>query len=182
MISKDMARSDWTRVRAKEQIILPFSCKDRKGKISLLKMLDVSEPFRRVYGGEEIVLAADGYYWLQLALEGEHAWFTVMFDDHGNLLQIYVDVTNGNDTDKDNPTFEDLFLDYVVYGDTVYELDRNELEDAYSSGVISYEQYQTALSEGEKLNRCLRENLNRIQNYFIEQYINLQNLLEQTEV
>lgn len=130
MVTKDMARSEWTRIRSKKQIILPCSVDGRQGKISLMKLLDVMDPFSRVYNGREIVLADNGYYWLQLAMENDHAWFTVMFDDQGKLLQIYVDITNGNHTEQDDPTFEDLFLDYVVYGDDVYELDRNELDEA----------------------------------------------------
>jgi len=170
MVIKDMERSEWTRIRAKKQIILPFFCEGRHGKISLMKLMDVSTPFCRSYNGREIVLADNGYYWLQLAMEGEHAWFTVMFDALGNLLQIYVDVTSGNETDKDDPTFEDLFLDYVLYGNDVYELDREELEAAHSAGVISEAQCEAALAAGEKISHELTENTEQIKDFFSEQF------------
>ncbi|MBQ7474121.1 MAG: DUF402 domain-containing protein [Oscillospiraceae bacterium] len=180
MVTKDMARSEWARIRARKQIILPFSMALRQGKISLMKLLDVSEPFCRSYNGREIVLADNGYYWLQLAVEGEHAWFTVMFDDRGNLLQIYADVTGGNDTEKENPTFEDLFLDYVLYENDVYELDRNELDEAYSSGGISRKQYEEALMAGEEIYRNFSEKPDRISAFFCDQFRMLLPVLERS--
>ena len=178
MVTKDMARSEWTRIRAKDQIILPCSCGNRQGKISLLKMLDVRESFCRVYDGKEIILADNGYYWLQFALEGDHVWFTVMFDDQGNLLQIYIDVTNGNDTVKDDPTFEDLFLDYVVYRDHVYELDRDELDEAFRAGCITKEQYDTAQNSGKAICHVLREHLPAVKSFFLDRFHDLQKVLE----
>lgn len=178
MVTKDMARREWARIRLKEQIILPISCGERQGKVSLLKMLDVSEPFRLVYDGEEIVLADNGYYWLQLALEGDHAWFTAMFDDHGKLIQIYVDVTNGNDTEKDDPTFEDLFLDYVLYGENIYELDRDELDAAYASGYITKEQYDTAQGSGKVILQFLSGHLPEVKAFFIERFVELRTKLD----
>ncbi len=178
MITKDMARSEWTRIRSKEQIILPCSFEARQGKISLMKLLDVSEPFSRFFDSKEILLADNDYYWLQLALEGEHAWFTVMFDDEGTLLQIYVDVTNGNDTNKDDPTFEDLFLDYVVYGENIYELDRDELDAAYASGYITKEQYDTAQGSGKVILQFLSGHLPEVKAFFIERFVELRTKLD----
>ena len=168
MAEKDMLRSEWTRVRRKEQIILPYFCTYGHGKISLLKMLEVSEPFCRIYGGKEIVLADNGYYWLQLALDGSHAWFTVMFDDRGRFLQIYVDVTDGNDTDKDNPSFTDLYLDFVVYDGRLYELDRSELDAALAAAAITPEQYREAKDAGEQVKAFLLENLDSLPVYFTD--------------
>ena len=118
MSKKDMLRSAWTRVRSKKQIIREFACGEHKGKISLLKILELSGPFVRRYENREIVLADAGYYWLQLAEDRSHAWFTVMFDDQGRFIEIYVDVTDGNDALAENPTFDDMYLDYVNWTGT----------------------------------------------------------------
>ena len=176
MAEKDMLRSEWTRVRRKRQIILPFSCPCGHGKISLLKMLDVSTPFSRVYGGKEIILADRGYYWLQLALEGSQAWFTVMFDDRERFLQIYVDVTDGNETDKADPTFRDMYLDFVLYDGNLYELDRDELDAALSSGAITPEQYRKTVRAGLCIKDYLSENLESLPKYFTDK---LQELIPQ---
>ena len=179
MAEKDMLRSEWTRVRRKEQIILPYFCTYGHGKISLLKMLEVSEPFFRIYDGKEIVLADNGYYWLQLALDGSHAWFTVMFDDCGRFIQIYVDVTAGNDTEKDNPSFTDLYLDFVVYDGRFYELDRSELDAALAAGAITAEQYRKAREAGAQVKAFLLENLDSLPVYFSDKFNELIPKLEE---
>lgn len=173
MARKDMARSTWTRVQSKKQIIRDFACGERAGKTSLLKILEIKSKLKRSYEGREIILADTGYYWLQLAIDKAHVWFTAMFDDRNDLVQIYVDVTDGNDVLSDNPSFEDMYLDYVIYGTQVYELDRNELDEAFFSGLISKEQYETALSEGKKIYADLTENTEQIKAFFSERFAEL---------
>ncbi len=167
---RDMLRSGWTRVLSKAQIIKDFSCEKGVGKISLMKILKVREPLIKPCEGLDVILADAGYYWLQLALDKSHVWFTVMFDPHGNFIQIYADVTDGNDALAEDPVFDDMYLDYVVMGSNVYELDRDELEDAYSSGAVSEEQYMTALAEGEKICSYLTDNTEQIKSFFIKQF------------
>ena len=178
---RDMARSAWTRIRSKQQIIRDYAWGEYRGKISLLKILEITAPLIRSYEGQEVLLADTGYYWLQLAIHGSHAWFTVMFDAGGELIQIYVDVTDGNDALKENPTFSDLFLDYVVHGSRVYELDRDELEEAFRAGLVSGQQYEDALTAGERIYRALRENTEKIQAFFENQYLLLRAELEHGE-
>ena len=170
MVRKDMLRSDGHRIRRKRQIIRDFAREGREGKISLLEILEITEPLVREYEGREVVLADRGYFWLQLGLQGDTAWYTVMFDPEGELVQIYVDVTAGNDCERENPVFDDLYLDFVVHGEQVYELDRDELEAAYASGEISGALYETALAAGERLGKLLREQREQIQTFFREQF------------
>ena len=170
---RDMKRSAWTRIRSKQQIIRDFACGKYIGKISLLKILEMSDPLVRSYEGQKVVLADVGYCWLQLAIHGSHAWFTVMFNEKGELIQVYVDVTDGNDARKANPTFSDLYLDYVVHGSRVYELDRDELEAAYHAAEISQDQYETALAAGERIYAALERNREDIQVFFVGQFSRL---------
>ena len=181
MPEKDMLRSTWTRVLSKRQVIRDFIRGEDQGKISLLKILEISGQLKRSYEDREVVLADAGYYWLQLAMDRSHAWFTVMFDDQGRLVEIYVDVTDGNDALKDNPTFEDMYLDYVVADGKIHELDRDELEEAFSSGVITKIQYETALAEGAKIRQDLTEHTERITAFFTEQFGKLKQELDEQE-
>ena len=178
---KDMARADWTRILAKRQIIRDFAHEGMTGKISLMKIEEISEPLTRRYEGEEIVLFGKGFYWLQLAVEKAHAWYTVMYDEAGQLVQIYVDITDGNDTRREIPVFEDMYLDYVLHGDKVYELDRDELDAAYSSGDVTRRQYETALAEGEKVRSCLTAHPERVRAFFAEQFNALRKELDVTK-
>lgn len=163
---RDMRRTAWRRVKQKEQIILPCSCGNVQGKVSLLKIREVSEPFSAVFNGEQIVLAERNYSWLQLAMENDFAWFTVMFDDNDRFLQVYADLTCGNRTDIDNPVFEDLYLDYVLCEGQVKELDADELAAAYENGTLSETVYVKAKEHGKILYSVLQANAREITSYF----------------
>ena len=168
MSKKDMLRSTWTRVTAKKQIIRELARDGRQGKVSLLKILDINGPLIRNYDNREIVLADVGYYWLQLAFDGEYAWYTVMYNVQKELVQLYVDVTDGNSALCENPIFEDMYLDYVMFEGKVYELDRDELEDAFSEGKITKEQFEKALAEGARIEAELRRDPEGIMRSFRE--------------
>ena len=138
------------------------------------EQLDLAPALRDYYDRH----LAEGTFAAFLALDGERAWFTVMFDETGKLLQIYADVTDGNEALSDNPTFEDMYLDYVVHEGSVYELDRDELEEAYASGRISGEQYRESLAAGARIDRKLREDREAIEAFFMEQFEKLRPELE----
>ena len=178
MKTKDMKRSAWKRVRAKKQIIQDFTIGHHSGKISLLKIEEIIEPLIRHNGECEVVLADQGFYWLQLAVDRAHEWFTAMYDDCGRLLEIYVDITGGNNARSDNPSFDDLYLDYVISKTTVIELDRDELEDAFAAGEISREQFETAQIEGKRIYDDLRTNRDQIIAFFQTQFAILRPVLD----
>ena len=157
---KTIRRDDWYRVLEKEVIIQDFSWKGITGKISLLKINKVSSPLSIEYGSEKVKIVDAGYSWIQIALEGQFFWITSMFDEQDRLVEIYIDMTDGNVTGVDDPYFADLYLDYVVHiqGDAVMELDRDELSEAYKNGAVSRLQYERTLAEGEMIRRYLNEN------------------------
>ena len=158
MNKRTMRRDDWTRILEKEVIIRDFQWKGRSGKISLLKILKVSSPLAVGYGAEKVTIVDEGYSWVQIALEGAYFWVTSMFDTQDRLIQIYIDMTDGNITKVEDPCFEDMYLDFVVHGDTVVEMDRDELKEAFASGRITGEQYERTAAEGDRMLRYLQEN------------------------
>lgn len=154
---KTIRRDDWHRILEKEIRTEAFSWKGIPGKISLLFIKKITEPLFIRYEAGDVKIVEAGYSWIQIALEGQFYWITSMFDENGRLLEIYIDMTDGNVTDTEDPYFTDLFLDYVVHvgSDTVLELDRDELEAACRNGVISDEQYRRTAAEGDKVYRYL---------------------------
>ena len=159
---KTKRRDEWSRVLEKEVVMQEISCGGCSGKAALLKMRRVSGPLFVSYGDLSMKIADDNYSWLQIALKDQYFWITAMFDEKDELLSIYIDMTDGNQTDLDDPKFADMYLDYVVLDDMVLELDRDELEDAYANGDITQMQLERTLSEGEKLFaglKCDREAL-----------------------
>ncbi len=156
---KTIRRDDWYRVLEKEVIIQDFSWKGIPGKISLLKINKVSSPLSIEYGSEKVKIVDTDYSWVQIALEHQFFWITSMFDEQDRLVEIYIDLTDGNVTGVDDPYFADLYLDYVVHiqGDAVMELDRDELSEAYKNGAVTRLQYERTLAEGERIRRYLNE-------------------------
>ena len=156
---KTIRRDDWTMILDKDMLIRDFSWKGMSGKIALLRINKVSHPMGIDYGSERVKIVEAGYSWIQIALEGQYYWITSMFDEKDRLVEIYIDMTDGNVTDTEDPYFTDLLLDYVVHvqGNAVMELDREELDEAYRKGIVTQEQYERTLAEGEKMLRYLHE-------------------------
>lgn len=155
---RTMERESWGRILEREDVLKPFSGDGFQGKISLLKMHKVREPLCREYGLKEVTIADDGYSWIQVGLEGQLFWLTAMFDDNDRLVQIYVDITGENVVDVEKPYFIDMYLDYVMVDEMVFELDRDELEEALRSGEITRVQYEEANAAGADVWRYLNEN------------------------
>lgn len=175
---KDMKRTDWKRVLERKTAIENFSHGGYTGKISILKIEKVNAPLTIDYGVKKIRIADDGYSWVQLALENRYFWFTAMFDESDRLVEIYVDLTDGNRTDTENPCFEDMYLDYVIFDGAVLELDRDELDEAYENGAVSKVQYERTLSEGKKIEEYLRSHTAELERFLTERQAELKNRLE----
>ncbi|SFQ07748.1 hypothetical protein SAMN02910358_00645 [Lachnospiraceae bacterium XBB1006] len=153
MKTKRMTRSDWKRVYRKRFYMENYEHSGKNGKISLFTIEDLRAPLLVCYQEKWITVADVNYSWLQIAFEGEYFWLTAMFDEKNCLKEIYVDMTDGNNLETEDPYFRDMYLDYVIMGDSdeVIELDRDELEEAYDYGEITKEQYIRTLMEGERL-------------------------------
>jgi len=169
---RDMMRSGWTQIREKDFLIRDGAYLGRKFRISLLFMRRV-EPAVAVGKGENRVLIADaGYAWLQAAEDGGRIWMTAMYDRDGNFVQIYFDITRGNDlSDPENPKFEDLYLDLVVKTDgTLLELDREELDAALARGEVAKPECEAAVEAMERLKKHLAGHMEGFLAYCEGQY------------
>ena len=176
---KTIRRDDWHRILEKEIIIQDFTWTGVPGKISLLKINKVSSPLSIDYGSEKVKIVDAGYSWIQIAPEGQFFWITSMFDEQDRLVEIYIDMTDGNVTDTEDPYFADLYLDYVVHvqGNAVMELDRDELGEAYKNGSVTRLQYERTMAEGEKVLRYLNENRQELMDLLIREQARLRRLI-----
>ncbi|MBQ8953900.1 MAG: DUF402 domain-containing protein [Clostridia bacterium] len=167
---KTIRRDDWKRVLEKEIIIRDFAWNGLTGKSSLLKIKRVTQPLTVGYGGMRAKIVEVGYSWVQIALEGQFFWLTSMFDENGRLIQVYIDMTDGNVTQVEDPYFEDMYLDFVLAGRQVYELDRDELEEAFRAGAITRAQYERTLSEGAKVRAYLEAHGREVEDLLRREY------------
>lgn len=147
MQSKDMKRTDWGRVLRKDYIARDFRRNGHQGRMSLSILRELTAPLTIHYPFGDVLIADEGFGWLQIALKEQSFWITAMCDRQGQRISLYFDVTAGNCFDNpDNPCFADLYLDIVAIGDVLEVLDRDELDEALETGDITREEYDHAIS------------------------------------
>jgi predicted RNA-binding protein associated with RNAse of E/G family len=158
---RDMRRSDWHRILERKYTVSPCSFQDMEGVVSLLQIQKVTEPLL-VPGenGEKVLIADKGFSWLQVAFKEQFFWATVMYDEQGQFLQAYFDITAGNTFENmENPKFQDMYLDLVLLNDgRILVLDKDELEEALERKEITEEEYGQTVKAGEELYRFLKKN------------------------
>ena len=123
-----------------------------QGGIGLLTFTGLKEPESVDSPEGPLCIAANGYQWLELVPEGGQFALTAMFHD-GTLFEQYTDITLRNEVDENgDAAFYDLLLDVVVLSDgTPRVLDREELDEALSGGIISRDEYDLALQTADRV-------------------------------
>ncbi len=137
------------------EIVTPWGA----GREAVHRIETIRRPVRVPVEGGEMTISDVGYTWYQLALRERYFWLSAAFDDTGALIELYFDVTAGNDfTDPENPCFRDLYLDITVAPDgRIRVLDRDELEQALAEGEITQTEHDGAVAHCEALELWLRE-------------------------
>ena len=161
---KFMNCSNWKRLVKSRFFKKNSSFFDKNCVVGLLILDEVTAPLVLDNNLGKYTVAATGYKWLQIAVENENYWITAMFDDNNNIVQIYCDVTDGNVL-GDNPYFDDLFIDIVLYNDNVFMIDQDDLINAYREGVISTLQYNKAKVASLRLYDFVKDNKKEIIDY-----------------
>lgn len=110
--------------------------------------------------GGPVTVAAPGYRWLQLVPDAGEWWLTAMYDAHGSVVQYYFDIVRDVYISFDGEMrFHDLFLDIVMAADGALQvMDRDELDQARSDGIVDNALYNRALCTAERLVSMLEGN------------------------
>lgn len=147
---KPIDKNNWKRVTKKKTAFTQIE--EREGVAFLLKIQELVEPLVKPCFGRDVILADVGYYWLQIAFKDENFWLTVMYNEKGEFVQYYFDVTRKNVIDGVNSYFEDLFIDVIVHGkNEVQILDADELKLALGENLISCEEFEFANSVAQQI-------------------------------
>lgn len=130
-------------------IVTPYGA----GREAVHRIESIRRPVRVSAAGGMLTISDVGYTWYQLALRERYFWLSAAFDDGGELIELYFDITGGNDfSDPENPRFRDLYLDIaVVPGGRIRVLDRDELEQAMAAGDITQAEHDGAVAHCEAL-------------------------------
>lgn len=146
MEMRDMRRSDWRRILERDYAYRACGTDGQREMESLLTIREITEPLHVRRGSEWVTIVERGYRWIQIAREGAPVWLTAMFDERGEFLQMYFDITAGNRfDDPENPTFRDMYLDVVVTpAGEIVVLDQDELDEALAQGKMTPEEHDRA--------------------------------------
>lgn len=145
MKKRYLHRNDWTRVIQREYSVEQINNKDFNGFIALIQMNEVKAPLIKEYLNKKIRIVDNNYIWLQQLPLKENFAITTMFDENGEIIQWYIDITCENGVENGEPYMMDLFLDIVVLPTgEIIEKDKDELEEALKNNWITKSQYEFA--------------------------------------
>lgn len=145
-------RTEWKRILKRKYAQKYMNTSDFTGYITLLHTIKVAEPLWINYGYKKVSIADVGYMWLQQFPLNKNHSVTSVFDVSGDIVQWYIDITYKNSVENNVPYMDDLFLDIVLLplGELI-EKDADELEEAFSKGMIDRSLYDLAWSEHRKI-------------------------------
>ena len=176
MKNKTMLRREWRGIYERSYAEIRFDLPAGRGIAGLLAM-NRADDFSVRFGSGCRQITGKGYCWLQLALENEQVWATVMFDEQGRVFECYFDITGGNALQPDGGShFQDLYLDVVICPDSndTYCYDEDELIAAFRSGEISEAQMEGTFAARQRL----LSSLTRHRDEFFAQCVRFKKLLE----
>ena len=177
---RTMSRKDWRGVLERRQTSLPFRYEGEDGVMSLLEIRSIAAPLVKQYGGRAVVIADEGYSWVQAALRDRLVWYTAAFDAKDRLVGILADITGGNVTDADEPYFEDMYLDLVLLepDGTVFVLNRADLDEARAERLISPAEHGRTLSEARRVADLMKRRRRELARFFADALTELRAALE----
>ncbi|WP_148872646.1 DUF402 domain-containing protein, partial [Serratia marcescens] len=133
------------------------------GYIGIIDIKDVNTVQKWTINEKELVVCDSGIKWFIIAPDNESYVITMIIDLCGNPIVWYIDMIDGVGKDEDGMIyFNDIFLDLIVSNDgVVIEDDRDELELALTTNILTKEQYN-------KADFTARELTNKISSDFIK--------------
>ncbi len=175
MKRKELGRYNWPRVLEREDHHCCWQQNGQAGEAALIRIKKVSTPGIGQFHGEPVVIADNGYHWLQIAMADAHWWLTAMVDPAGEITQYYFDITLENRLlGSRDSWFTDIYLDVVLMPDGRMDLlDAEELDEALSSGDITGEQHCLAHIWAKELMKALPARLPELKAFCEEMYYRL---------
>ena len=142
---KYLSRKDWRRVLSSDVTFCEKHLPGLRFVSSLYRIHEVTQPLILPACGQMLCMADKGYAWLHILPENQNWCLTAMFNDRGQPIQYYFDITQDNLLDGESSCFTDLYLDIVCLPDGRTEIiDQTDLDEAFADGTITQTQYDLA--------------------------------------
>ena len=179
MDRRSIDRPDWSRIIRRTMHRKQVCIDGHEGLAHILIMDEIREPL--VKNG--ITIVEKDMTWLQIALRDTRYWLTAMFDEDNRIVQIYFDIAAAVYFDDPLvPTFDDLYLDLVLYPDGHYRvLDEEELDQALAAGTVTQAVAEQARQDLQRLIRFLEGHAQKVMQYCTRMMIELKSEVLHTE-
>lgn len=144
------------------------------GHACFLKFQNIDKPLIVNNSINSICIKDNNYEWIELyPIDGKYA-ITIMYDDKGNLIEWYFDISKKIGLENGIPYEDDLYLDLIITSDgKEIIIDEDELLKALEEGYITKEDvigaYDT-LKELENKYVSNLDELNKLTNFVLSQF------------
>ncbi|MCE4955940.1 DUF402 domain-containing protein [Macrococcoides caseolyticum] len=163
MKTKYLDKRSWRRLIRKKYKEIVVQDEQFQGIIGEITMEKVKSPLVVNIIGEDIVVADDGYRWLQILPENRHYSMTVMYNRDDEPIQYYIDINALNIIEPGQARTHDLYLDVLVLPDGRYELvDEQDAKRALNKKEITKHQYDFAYETAHKVMDYVKTNFSEI--------------------
>jgi predicted RNA-binding protein associated with RNAse of E/G family len=149
---------EWQRVIAKRFAVTPLAEPDFTGYVALLTFDAINSPGWLAYGEQRLLIADNGYCWLQYYPRDAHYTLTATFDERDRFVYWYIDIVKAHGLDDDGiPWYDDLYLDIIILDDgAIHVLDADDLDEALAAQRITQDDWQLAWDETNRLLAALQ--------------------------
>lgn len=118
----------------------------------MIHMHKVREPLSVPVVGEDTLVVANNFKWMQLLPEKHNYSITVMYDERWQEIQYYFDINYSHTLELGKARRQDLYLDVLVLPDGRYELvDEEDIKRAFKKGIISSKEKDFAYNTAAEL-------------------------------
>jgi predicted RNA-binding protein associated with RNAse of E/G family len=144
---------EWRHVRAKRFVATPVVEPTFRGYVALLTFDAIGQTGWLPYADQRLLIADDGYCWLQYYPQDAHYAITATFDERDRFIYWYIDITKAHGLGDDGiPWYDDLYLDIIILADgAIHVLDADELDAALAAQKITQDEWQLAWDETNRL-------------------------------
>ena len=148
-----------TYLRDVEEYILTLDFTNKDYYLAKKKIIKTT-PFT-LSNGPKII--DNGYYILEILPKNENYAIRVYFDNNKNVIEYYIDITNGGGIDDESkvPYYYDLYLDITITNGNIEVLDKDELENAFSNKLIDINTYNKAIITKDELLKEINKHSNK---------------------
>ncbi|HCD18986.1 DUF402 domain-containing protein [Macrococcoides caseolyticum] len=164
MKTKYIDKRSWRRLLKKHYKEIRVRNEWFDGIIGEIEMIKVKSPLEITIIDQSIVVADNGFRWLQILPKDKHYSITVMYDAQDKPLQYYFDINEENIVEMGEARTHDLYLDVLVLPDGRYELvDEADVKRALKKQVITQAQYDLAYKTAQEVIDEVKDNFTRFE-------------------